>query len=141
MSAPVEEVLKNVEKFTLQPKQILGLKELLASGSVTRAAQSAGVTARTVYQWLAAPGFNSALRISQARLIRAAELRVGIMMNDALSVLESNMADIDAKVRLQAACGFLKHGVGLLAHVQMEKRLAALEKQLGIGTKKELPRE
>jgi hypothetical protein len=104
----------------------------LASGRTLRdAAQAAGMAERTAARRWADPAFRR--RVAQLRgdMVGRALGRMADGMTEAADVLRRLLAAESESVRLGAARSLLELGVKLREGVELEERLADLERQLG----------
>jgi hypothetical protein len=104
----------------------------LAAGQTVRAAAvAAGVGERTATRRLTEPDFRRRLAETRADMVARALGRVAEGMADAADKLRALLADTTPPaVRLGAARSLLELGVKLRESVEMEERLAALERQI-----------
>ena len=87
---------------------------MLASGATdTAAAQAAGVTRQTVWEWRQAPAFQAALNRERAALRQAWQDEAQALNSEALAVMRAALGSEDAAVRFRAAC-FVLAKSGLL---------------------------
>jgi hypothetical protein len=103
----------------------------LAAGSpVEKAAETAGVSVRTVYRRLADPAF--ARRLAQARdeLISSALGELVECASEAVATLRALLSASDERVRLGAAKSTLDQLLRLRETLMLSQRLAALERSL-----------
>ena len=137
-TAPIQQLPKTSASFrtALTSNQVKAIKVLLSSGSQVEAAKEAGVTPRTIREWLHLPGFVAALRVGQQRVLEAVALRVGGLLHESLDVIEGALEDGDVKVRLRAAEIFLARGTILIEFCVSEQRLQRIEKTLGFDEDK-----
>lgn len=92
----------------LSPKQEVALRVLLGGGSVTEAAQEAGVRREQVSRWKHRDeAFREALREAQGDLRKAVRLRLEAAAGEAVGVLHDLLADANARNRLLAAKAIL----------------------------------
>jgi hypothetical protein len=102
----------------------------LASGhSVRGAAGAVGIGERTLYRWRDDPAFAQRVRDLQAELVRRAVGRLSRAMPKAAVKLRKLLASESEKIQLAAAGKLLESGLKLRDQVDLEERLAALERQ------------
>jgi hypothetical protein len=114
----------------LSPRQVKCIDSLLRFGSVTRAAQAASVSRKTVHQWMQSPRFRGALAELQSNLLASSAThitRLGLLATDSLEEL---LQDGDPKLRLRAVEIYFARVLSFYDHVQNQQRLAALEAHL-----------
>lgn len=90
----------------LKGKQAAAIPALLSSDTVEEAAERVGVTARTVYRWLADDDeFRAAFRDAKRALVAQASTRLYAALGDAVATLEAVMGDESAppQARIAAA--------------------------------------
>jgi transposase-like protein len=91
-------------------KQEALIAALLTEPTYAQAARKAGVGERTLYRWLAQPGFQTTYRRARQQLVAAAVARVQSMAAEAVetlaSIIRTGKKDSD---RLRAAIALLDH--------------------------------
>lgn len=114
--------------------QVKVLDALLSGASVQDAAQLASVSRRQVYRYLRQPGFVAQLRQAQGEHLNALGVRLGVLGQDALSVLcgVMNDAEQNAGVRRLAARDVLDFTLRFYELASYEARLAVVEEKLGL---------
>lgn len=102
---------------------------LLAAGNVRAAAQTAGVSERTIRARLKEPDFNKLLTEIKSQAVQAATSALSDSMGEAVAVLRDVMIDTDnaAAVRLQAASEILRQALRFYSLADLEARISALE--------------
>ena len=102
---------------------------LLAAGNVRAAAQTAGVSERTIRARLKEPDFNKLLTEIKSQAVQAATSALSDSMGEAVAVLRDVMTDTDnaAAVRLQAASEILRQALRFYSLADLEARISALE--------------
>ena len=105
------------------------LSALVATRTVAEAAQSAGVSERTIYSRLADDDFRAEYERRQSMTLDAACKALQEAMTDAVEVLTSIMKEADASpaTRISAARSVLDYGVKLTELTDLAARVAALE--------------
>jgi hypothetical protein len=101
---------QNVTLQTISPAQSLALGVLVSGGSVTKAAQQAGVARETVSRWLHHdPVFIAEMQNARAELASQTRCALEALGMQAVGVLVSALQDQFVKPwRLKAACAVLK---------------------------------
>lgn len=102
---------------------------LLAAGNVRAAAQTAGVSERTIRARLKEPDFDKLLTEIKSQAVQAATSALSDSMGEAVAVLRDVMTDTDnaAAVRLQAASEILRQALRFYSLADLEARISALE--------------
>jgi len=113
----------------LTPKQAKAALVLGATGDVSGAAKTAGVTRTTVYGWLNRTEFLAAVRGHEAATVNAVARRLVGMGDAALDTLATLMEDETGppSVRLRAAEAVLANLIRIREHAELEARVVALE--------------
>ena len=107
------------------------LATALALGQSLRdAAASAGVSERTAARRQAEPDFRRRVSELRAELVKGSLGRLADGMSEAADVLRRLLSAEAESVRLGAARSLLDLGVKLRESVEIEERLAALEREL-----------
>jgi len=106
------------------------LSALAAGCSVEQAAQAAGVSMRTAYRRLAAPGFQQRLAVARDELVSAALGELVGCASEAVAALRQLLAAGDERVRLGAARSVLEQLLRLRETLTFAQRLAALERSV-----------
>jgi hypothetical protein len=112
--------------------QQLAIAALAAGGSYGEAAGVAGVTSRTITRWMAMPEFRA--EVQRQRSARVSRLS-GLLLDagdDAVGVLREELRADRSMDRVRAAALLLSHGLRFRQHVDLEDRLAEIERRLGI---------
>ena len=114
------------------PKQEKTIAALMSTATVTDAAKVAGVGERTVYAWLAEPGFDAAYRAARRDAVQQATARLQQMSGRAVVVVAQLMLDTSkpASVRLAAARTVLELAVKAVELDDLQQQLAALAERL-----------
>ena len=102
---------------------------LLAAGNVRAAAQTAGVSERTIRARLKEPDFNKLLTEIKSQAVQTTTAALSDSMGEAVAVLRDVMTDTDnaAAVRLQAASEILRQALRFYTLADLEARISALE--------------
>ena len=121
----MDEINKN-----LTPKQQKGIIALLGSKTVANAANEAGVSRTTVYEWMRQPGFSAELRKAQSVAIDAASTRLANGLSKAVDVLYEVMTGKETSegVKRLAASDWINYSLRLREFAVFEARLEALER-------------
>jgi hypothetical protein len=112
----------------LTARQQRVIAALLASRSITEAANVVGVNERTVRRWLEQPPFRDALHEAQRAVLRNALGRLQAMTMRAADTLESLLSAQSEPVRVAAAKEILLRAVDATAIVELEERVERLER-------------
>jgi len=95
----------------LSAPQVAAMEVLMAGGTLTSAAQSAGVSRQAIYKWLKSdPQFATAYQSWKRGMAEMARTRLLMMTNSATNVLNKAIRGGDAKLALK-----LLQGLGLLS--------------------------
>jgi hypothetical protein len=113
----------------LSPRQRRALAALLGGATVAVAAESAGVTTRTLARWRESQAFREALADGQREALAATVRGLTMIARAAVRVLGKTLADESARPadRLRAASVVLERVLPLAELVELEARVAALE--------------
>ncbi len=105
----------------------------LASGkSVPDAANTGGVSERTVYRRLDDPAFRKKIQTLRAEMLAQTVGRMVDGMTDAADVLRTLLNAKSESVALGASRALLEMGVKLRASLDLEERLAAVEARTNV---------
>jgi lambda repressor-like predicted transcriptional regulator len=122
----MSETLKNAEKVT--HKQRKAIAALLATPTVRAAAKQAGVSEKTLYQWLSEPAFKRALQDAQTALLeetmRHLSAGAGLAVDTLRQLAQSGEHE---STRLRAAVAWLELVIKYKDVLDVEARLEALE--------------
>ena len=113
----------------LTPKQDAAIVALIASATVTKAAEACGVSERAIYNWLDDPSFMSAYRKARRRAFQQALGLVHKYAPIAVNALAKIMVDATAPhaSRVTAATSLLKFSRESLDLDDLSQRIEALE--------------
>lgn len=102
---------------------------LLVTNTRAEAAEYAGCSERSIYNWLNDPLFNNVLLQRENVLRREVGRRLAMDAKQALAVIQDVMNDQrkDAGLRLRAADLWLKYLLNTQDQTDLERRLSALE--------------
>jgi hypothetical protein len=105
----------------------------LAAGQTVRdAARTAGLGERTVRRRLADPDFRRGVAELRGEMVDRALGRAADGMSEAADMLRRLLRAKRENIRLGAARSLLEFGIRLRESVELEARLTALEKQIGL---------
>ena len=125
---------KSVQDVTLRPlspKQTKAMLILVSGGTITDAADGAGVTRRALYSWMSEPRFRDALKSAQNELLDAAQGRLLSGQQTALQTLESLMTGgVSESVRRSSAETWLNMLFRYKEFADFEVRLSTLERMV-----------
>lgn len=115
----------------MTPKQNKVLAALLTSPSKAAAAQAAGISSRTLRDYLADPSFQTEYKRAFAGLVEDATRQAQQAIAPALSTLREivESEDENAQARISAARSILEYSVKLTEQTDILTRLDELEKQ------------
>ena len=110
------------------------LAALLGSSTKKEAANKAGVSVRTVFQYLEDPAFAAEYEAAKRNLIREAGDKIKQSLSPAVDVLKAIATDEKAgkTARVQAARTLLEYGIRLEEFTTLEARITALEQEKGL---------
>lgn len=119
------------QNCTLTPKQTKAIDCLLASTTVIAAAECAGVSRRTLYNWLADEVFSAELEKAQRQLISTAARRLANGLDKSVTTA-LNLAEKseDEAIRLRAALAIPGMLRDLREHYELSDRLDRLEQMM-----------
>ena len=119
-------MLENVTK-SLRANQRYALETLLSTGSVSRAAEAASVTEKTIYAWKRQPEFSAALVEAEGQalaVLSGAFVSAGPL---AMAALVDDLTGQDKRLRQSAYRTYFGYLAAIREMVSFEERLAALE--------------
>lgn len=113
-------------------RQQKALAALLTSPSKAAAAKAAGISPRTLRDYLADPEFQTAYRDAFGNMVEDAARQSQQAISPALSTLREIVEDKgeDAQARISAARAILSHGIKLTETTDILNRLAELETEM-----------
>ena len=113
-------------------RQQKALAALLTSPSKAAAAKAAGISPRTLRDYLADPEFQTAYRDAFGNMVEDATRQAQQAISPALSTLREIVEDReeDAQARISAARAILSHSVKLTETTDVLNRLAELETEM-----------
>ena len=114
---------------TLTARQRKAIAALLASPTVSSAAETAGVSRSQLERWRRQPAFRAALAQAEADIIEEAARQLLKLQGTAIRVIARVMLDDNshAGVRIRAAQLIVENTLRLREIVSLEERIAALE--------------
>src|SRR5262249_54275934 len=102
---------------------------IAAGRSIKSAAAEAECGERTAHAWLDDPRYRSLISELRHRMLDEAVGSLVEATNEAVSTLKNLLDDDHVNVRLRAALGIIAAVVRLREHVELERRITALEAQ------------
>ncbi len=119
----------------LSTKQRRAVEALLATGEVTSAARTAGVSRATLHRWLTEPLFVAAVRSAEAQALDDLSRMLVRLGRTAAGTLARAMADpaTPAATRVRAADAVLGRLLQLRELATLETRVGDLERTAGLG--------
>ena len=120
---------KNRQKPELTSNQKKALTALLSTTSIEAAAKAAGLSPRTVFNYLTNETFRSELRRRQDNIISQTAATLVGLSDKALKTLADVLSDPDAShaVKVRAALGWLKQARETVELKELAERVATLE--------------
>ena len=114
----------------LTPKQENAIVALLGANTVKGAAEAAGVSRTTIYQWLKKDTFREALRTAQHVAIDAASTRLAQGLGEAIEQLHKIITSEETGegVRRLACSDWIGFALRLREFAVLEARIEALER-------------
>ena len=106
---------------------------LAAGKTAAEAATAAGVSARTVVGWRAAPEFAARVAELRAAMVSAAAGRLADGMAAAADVMRALLGSADEGVRHRAAAKLLEVGLKATELVELQRRVEELERRTAGG--------
>lgn len=120
---------RNGTKITARQRRLI--EALLAGQNISQACKTAGVGRRTYYRWMKLAHFADALQEAETELLTGLMRRLLGMTEGAADALGEIVADRRLPAaRLQAARAILDNLVRLRNTVELENRLAELERKV-----------
>ena len=109
-------------------KKSRAIVALLSGKTNSQAAQSAGVTERTIYRWLSDPSFRSELSEAERQMIESATRQMSSLQEKAINVLDQLLEsqDVSPQIRLSTAKSILRLSLAYRDR-NIERRLYELE--------------
>jgi hypothetical protein len=94
----------------LEPRQLIALESILSGATATAAAKLAGVDRRTLWRWMRSDfEFQAALNRARRDMWESAEIRLGMLADSAIGVVEQAVAQGDLRTSV-----LVLRGLGLL---------------------------
>ena len=120
---------EKVTEIDLKPRQVAAIAALLATGKIPDASTAAGVSTKTIYQWLRQDAFKAELRQAESDALRGLARRLAGLGESAADALKDALdSEQNIGVRLRAADLVLSRGPALLELVNVLERLEVLER-------------
>jgi transposase-like protein len=114
----------------LTPRRRKAVQELLTSGSVTAAAQAAGVSRETLYKWLKRDDFRRALTEAEGEALESLSRSLVVLGSKATQTLQDAMgSDQPLWARIRAADIVLLRLLQLRELASLENRILELERK------------
>ena len=109
-------------------KKSKAIVALLSGKTNSQAAQSAGVTERTIYRWLSEQSFQTELREAERQMIESATRQMSSLQEKAINILEQLLEsqDVSPHTRLSTANSILRLSLAYRDR-NIERRLYELE--------------
>ena len=124
--------MPNKKETAVSDEQIIAA--LISSGTITKAAEAAGISSRTIYERMTHREFKAAYRAAKSDLIRQAVFNMDNKLTDAINTIADIMNDKNANpaIRLQAAQTILNNAQKFAERLKGEESgiAAATEKPL-----------
>ena len=119
----------------LSTRQRRAVEALLATGEVTSAAQTAGVSRATLHRWLTEPTFVAAVRAAEAQALDDLSRMLVRLGRTAAGTLARAMTDpaTPAATRVRSADAVLGRLLQLRELATLEARVNDLERAAGLG--------
>lgn len=116
----------------LTVKKRRAIVSLLSEDTVELAAQSAGISRRSLHRWMGESAFVAALRVAEDRALDAAVRRLLALSGAALGLLGEVLADDELApgVRVRASGLILENLLRIRSLRDVEERLSVLEARL-----------
>lgn len=116
----------------LSLRQAAALTTLAQTGSISQAASAAGVSRKTIFQWLRKDNFRFEVQALQRGMLEAAATRYSGLLHSALETICEALSSKDEKVSLRAAEIYLSKAAPLLESAETDLRLRKIEQRLGL---------
>ena len=109
-------------------KKSKAIVALLSGKTNSQAAQSAGVTERTIYRWLSERSFQTELREAERQIIESSTRQMSSLQEKAINVLDQLLEsqDVSPQIRLRTANSILRLSLAYRDR-NIERRLYELE--------------
>lgn len=120
--------------MALKPRQTKALAALLETGTISAAAEAAGVSRETLGKWMQEEDFRAALRATEDESIRTMTIRLTAKVDAAIDKVFALIADpkTPPSVQLRAADTILQRVLELRELSIVEDRLSAIETALAL---------
>ena len=109
-------------------KKSKAIVALLSGKTNSQAAQSAGVTERTIYRWLSEQSFQTELHEAEQQMIESSTRQMSSLQEKAINVLDQLLVsqDVSPQIRLRTANSILRLSLAYRDR-NIERRLYELE--------------
>jgi hypothetical protein len=111
-------------------KQELALAALLSERTVEQAAAKAGISYRTLKNWLRDPTFSDAYRRARAEVLERTVARLLTTCGDAVEALRKNLTCGKAGPEIRAAVAILTHAVRGVETLDLRAEVDELKRQI-----------
>lgn len=118
-----------LDNHGLRPRELKAISALLEEPTIERAAESAGISARTLRRYLTRPSFRAAYEEARRAALGGALSRLQEAAGVAVRVLMEIVADDDARHadRIRASVSILDHAIRGRELLGLEERIKTLE--------------
>lgn len=125
-------VEKVTQKNRVTQKQSLAISALLTTGDVSRAAEAAGVTRKTVHKWLKLPAFSAALEDAERNAFSDATRRLSGLLGRSLDELEKLLlkGDLTVSERIRVVQTIIDAAPRWRKNNSLDDRMRRLEEML-----------
>src|SRR5262245_14449558 len=106
------------------------LAALLSTTSIEKAAQKAGLSERTLHNWLTEPEFLAAYRQARRQVVEGAVSRLQKATGAAVRCLKRNLTCGNVGAEIRAALGILDHALKAVEVMDLAQQLAELKRQV-----------
>ena len=113
----------------LTPRQRKAIENLLTTGNIREAADSAKVSRETIYKWMKAPAFRDALKEGSREALERLSRALMSLGDKAVKALEDALDDPESKAsaKVRPADVILGRLLQLKELADLEERISALE--------------
>jgi hypothetical protein len=118
----------------LSAKQLRAIEALLREPTTSAAAKEARISETTIFRWLNESAFSAAYRAARGRLLEGTLTALQSASTTAVETLRNTLTDIaaPAQVKVSAARSILEFSLKAREVLEVEERLAYLEKMLEV---------
>ena len=113
----------------LSRKQEAAISALLTAQTIGAAAGVVRVNERTLRNWLKMPAFQTAYRAARRQVVEQAISQLQQAANEAVATLQKNLTCGNKSVEVRAALGILGQAVQGVELIDLEERIADLERR------------